>query len=348
MRETKTINLALQGGGAHGAFTWGVLERILEEERLVIEGISATSAGAMNAAALKSGLRRNGRDGAKAALADFWTHLSAFAPTIPPVMDWLRSFAPSPAMFSHLADANPAYLTGDLLSRFLSPYEFNPFNINPLRTAVEKMFDAQAMGHETGPKLFVSATNVRTGKIKVFGGAAITADAILASSCLPTLYQAVEIADPETGRLEAYWDGGYSGNPALFPLFYTTQTPDLVVVHINPVNCEDVPDTAQEILNRVNEISFNSSLLAEFRAIEFVQRLIDSGAIARGKMKYLHVHSIADDALMNSLGVASKMSPDLGFLLQLRDAGHAATETFLRDHWQNIGEKGIDLRHAIR
>ncbi len=189
------------------------------------------------------------------------------------------------------------------------------------------MFDYEHVCANAWPKLFVCATNVRSGKIRVFSGDEITPDAILASACLPTLYQAVEIVDPETGVLEAYWDGGYSGNPALFPLFYHTGTEDTIIVHINPLHRDDLPRTSTEIINRVNEISFNSSLLRELRAVEFVHRLIAEGKVARGEMMDVRVHSVQDDALMRQLGVATKTTPNRGLLLQLKEAGRAAMDT---------------------
>jgi NTE family protein len=198
---------------------------------------------------------------------------------------------------------------------------------------------------DQGPKLFVCATHVRTGKPRVFSGSEITTDAILASACLPTLYQAVEIDDPRTGRREAYWDGGYMGNPALYPLFYNTECADIVIVHINPLERDEVPTTAQEILNRINEISFNASLLRELRNIDFVNRLIENGIIAKGLMKQNFVHSVRDDAFMSHLGIATKMMPNRALLLQLRDAGRAAMALFLEEHRDDLGKRSsVDLR----
>jgi NTE family protein len=346
---TVTLNLALQGGGAHGAFTWGVLDRLLEEESIAIEGISGTSAGAMNAAAVKVGWVRGGRQGAKAALADFWGEIGGRAALHEgPLLSWLTALSPTPDLFSRLVEVSPAYLAGDALTRALSPYQLNPLNIHPMRPIVEGLIADPCMARDEGPKLFVSATNVRTGKIRVFTGDEITPDALLASACLPTLYQAIEIHDPETGRLEAYWDGGYMGNPALFPMFYRTTTPDYLIVHINPIHREEVPRTAQDILNRINEISFNSSLLAELRAIDFVARMIDDGTIPPGRMKKLHVHSVSDDALMTQLGAATKLFPDAVFLNRLREAGRKAMDGFLHQHGGAIGRRGtMDLRRAF-
>ena len=225
MAEVKTINLALQGGGAHGAFTWGVLDRLLEDERIAFEGISATSAGAMNATVAAFGLATGGREGARQALANFWrrvSHLGDFSPLQPSWIDRL--------MGNRHLENSPAYLTFDMMTRLLSPYQFNPVNYNPLREVLAQVVDFTALSRHACPvKLFLSATNVRTGKVKIFGNDEINADAVLASSCLPFLFRAVEIEG------ESYWDGGYSGNPALLPFLRATATEDVLIVQINPL-----------------------------------------------------------------------------------------------------------------
>lgn len=344
-RTRKVVNLALQGGGAHGAFTWGALDRLLEEEAVEIEGISGTSAGAMNAAALKSGMAAGGREGARRSLDRFWLSLTGVDGVLPPLLlDWLGEIAPSPALTARALEASPMGLAAEAFTRFLSPYQFNPLNYHPMRSAVVKLLDYDQVCSEAWPKLFVCATNVRSGKIKVFSGDEITPEAILASACLPTIFQAIEIPDPATGAMEAYWDGGYMGNPALYPLF-RSESQDIVIVHINPLYRDELPHSSTEILNRVNEISFNSSLLRELRAIEFVHRLIEEGAIEGRAMKDVHVHSVRDDPLMRQLGVASKLSPSRSLLLQLKAAGRAAMERFLTDHWADIGKRSsLDLR----
>jgi NTE family protein len=340
------INLALQGGGAHGAFTWGVLDRLLEEDDIEIEGISATSAGAMNAAALKHGWIQGGNEGAREALASFWLSLAGLdGPVSEAVIAWLRAVSPSPVFLARAIEASPAVLAGEAITRMLSPYQFNPLNYHPLRGIVEGLLDYDRVQAASGPKLFVCATHVRTGKPRIFSGDEITADAILASACLPTLYQAIEIDDPRTGRPEAYWDGGYMGNPALYPLFYNTETPDIVIVHINPLERQDIPTSAQEILNRINEISFNASLLRELRNIDFVNRMLEQGIIRQGAMKRNHVHSVRDDDFMSHLGIATKLTPNKALLLQLKDAGRAAMELFLSECRCNLGQRSsVDLR----
>ncbi|NNU80728.1 patatin-like phospholipase family protein [Halovulum dunhuangense] len=340
------INLALQGGGAHGAFTWGVLDRLLEDESLEIEGITATSAGAMNAAALKAGWLRGGHAGARAQLAAFWEEISAHTALPDPMLQsWLAALAPDPVLISGMIEASPAWFALDTASRLFSPYQTNPLGIHPLRPVVEKMLDFDMVCAADGPKLFVAATNVRSGKVRIFSGAEISPDALLASACLPTLYQAVEIDDPATGRREAYWDGGYMGNPALFPLFYETRSEDILIVHINPIHRETLPRTATEIQNRINEISFNSSLLRGLRAIAFAHRLLAEGHIAPGSMKDVRIHQVMDDALMTKLGVATKLTPNRALLLRLRDAGRARMDAFLAHHRDDLGRHGtVDLR----
>ena len=335
---TRTVNLALQGGGAHGALTWGVLDRLLEEERLEIEGITATSAGAMNAAALKCGWVAGGREGARARLEAFWTGVARRSPSSNPVARWLMAVNPALGMGLTALQTGPGYFAGETLTRIFSPYDFNPTNYHPLRDLIGDL-DFSGMGEPVGPKLFICATNVRSGKIKVFQGDGISTDAILASACLPTLFQAVEIDG------EAYWDGGYIGNPALFPLFYETATRDIVIVHINPIEREEVPVRASDILNRINEISFNSSLLRELRNIEFVKRLIEDGVLRGSRFKDVLIHSIRDDETMAELGVATKLQPDAALIARLRAKGHAAADAFLRAHWSDLGERSsVDLR----
>lgn len=341
-----TINLALQGGGAHGAFTWGVLDRLLDEDWIEIEGITATSAGAVNAAAFKAGYTQDGRMGARARLDEFWETIGGISSLTPePVRQWLSAITPPLPIIAGLTDYNPAIKAAEMFSATFSPYEANPLNYHPLRATVDEFFDFEAICAPGGPKLFISATNVRSGKVKIFKGDEINTDVILASSCLPQIYQAVEIKDPETGVLEAYWDGGFMGNPALFPLFYETETSDILLVHINPLRREAIPKTAKEIENRVNEISFNSSLLRELRSIEFVHRLIREGQVKKGSMKDINIHSVADDETMVQLGASTKGTPTAGLLSQLKMAGQIAMDGFLDSHANALGkEASCDLK----
>ena len=264
------------------------------------------------------------------------------------MLDWLRHVWPSPAVTSRMLEFSPAVVAGEAITRVLSPYQFNPANFHPLRGIVEEMVDTGLRRSPAAPSSSFRATNVRDGKPRIFQGAEITADAILASACLPTLYQAIEIDDPKTGRREAYWDGGYMGNPALYPLHYHTRAADIVIVHINPLYREELPRTASEIVSRINEITFNASLLRELRGIDFVNRLIDDGTIAEGRMKRNFVHSVSDDPLMNQLGLVTKMAISRTLLLQLRDAGRAAMDRFLAEHRDDLGRRSSDRPRGRR
>ena len=326
----KTINLALQGGGAHGAFTWGVLDRILEDSRIALEGISATSAGAMNAAVLAHGLTAGGRDGARQALTDFWQRVSHAASLSP-----LQSF-------DRLASGHsPAHLVFDIWSRVFSPYQWNPLNINPLRSVIEQTVDFERLRTNSAVKLFLTATNVRTGKVKVFTNEEMSADCVLASACLPFLHQAVEIGG------EHYWDGGYMGNPALFPLIYHCESRDIVVVHINPMERSDVPQSARDIMNRINEISFNSSLMREMRAVAFVTKLLDDNKLKDNDVKRMFVHAIAADDVMQTLSVASKFNAEWEFLTHLHGIGRERAGAWIERNYDSLNAGStIDIREA--
>ncbi len=324
----KTVNLALQGGGAHGAFAWGVLDRLLEDGRVDFEGITATSAGAMNATVLAYGLTEGGAEGARRALANFWRRVSHAAMTGP--------FQPSiwdRMMHNHALDSSPVFVAFDMLSRLFSPYQLNPLNYNPLRRVLEESVDFERLRASGKVKLYLSATNVRTGKVRIFNTCEVTPDAVMASACLPFMFQAVEMDG------EPYWDGGYMGNPALYPLIYHCDSRDVVIVHINPLMREGTPKNAQEILNRINEISFNSSLMREMRVIHFVTKLIDEGKVADTDMKRMLIHSIADDEMMRTLSVTSKLNADWEFLTHMRDIGRARAERWLGDHFGQIGNE---------
>lgn len=335
----KRINLALQGGGAHGAFTWGALDRLLEEPELEVCGISGTSAGALNGAALKAGMARGGREGARDNLNWLWDQVAGVQDMR--MANWMSYFgvgAISQAMEQSFPIKAMQYWT-----HAVSPYAYGPFYKNPLNDIVSQLHYNEVWD-DHDPALFICATSVRTGKIRIFKGADITPEAILASACLPTIFQAIEIEDKETGAVEAYWDGGYTGNPALFPLYAKTLPDDIVIININPLERNETPRTPQQIQNRINEISFNSSLLRELRAIEFVQRLLEDGSLPKGKMSRVRVHMIADDMLMSELSVATKMVPNLAVINMLKEAGRTASETFLRDHIDKVGKQSsVDL-----
>ncbi|MGR3501366.1 patatin-like phospholipase family protein [Pseudaestuariivita sp.] len=334
------INLALQGGGAHGAFTWGVLDRLLEEPSLEVAGISGTSAGAMNGAALKAGLDRGGAAVAKEALEALWTRIAGLSDMRMPgwAGGWMMGAMPEAGVIGRALEYSPLYAATEAMTRMVSPYAYGPFYTHPLRSVVEA-FDFDAVCAEAEPRLFVSATNVRSGKIRVFAGGEISTDVILASGCLPTLFKAVEFVDPKTGTEEAFWDGGYTGNPALFPLFDRALPKDIVVININPLYRDELPKAPQDIQNRLNEISFNSSLLRELRAIRFVQRLLEEGRMEEDQMRAPRIHMIADDALMTDLSVATKLIPLAGVVTRLHRAGRQAAETFLDAHLEDLGRR---------
>jgi len=331
--DIKPINLALQGGGSHGAFTWGVLDRLLEDGRLSIAAISGTSAGAMNAVAFADGWVRDGADGARAKLHDFWRAVARngrFSPIQRTPWDML--------MGSWSIENSPGYVWYDAISRLISPYFANPLNINPLRDVVEAEIDFDRVRSCETIKLFVSATNVETGQIRVFHPHDITIDAVMASACLPLLFRAVEINGTP------YWDGGYGGNPAIFPFFGANDVEDVLLVQINPVIRQGVPRTANEIQNRIDEITFNAGLLREFRAIAFVKELIADGRIPRGEFRDIRMHRIDADGPLKDLSASSKVNAEWAFLEYLRDLGRNAAGDWLEENLDKVGhEPTLDL-----
>ena len=322
----KPINVALQGGGSHGAFTWGVLDRLIEDGRLDIVAISGTSAGAMNAAALADGWVRGGPDGARQKLHDFWRAVARtgrFSPVQRTPWDMLLG--------NWSVENSPGYVWFDTVSRVFSPYLANPLNINPLRDVVEKEIDFGNVRSCSAIKLFVSATNVRTGQLRVFGPDDIDADVVMASACLPQIFRAVEIDGTP------YWDGGYGGNPAIFPFFSANATEDVLLVQINPVVRDEAPTTANEIQNRIDEITFNASLLREFRAIAFVKELIAAGRLPRGDYRDIRMHRIDADQAFQNLSASSKINAEWAFLEYLRDLGRMAASDWLEENFDAVG-----------
>jgi NTE family protein len=326
MAERKTVELALQGGGAHGAFTWGVLDRFLQDERIDIEGISGTSAGAMNAVVVAHGMHQGGRAGAREALEGFWSAVSAAA-RFSPVQ---RTF------FDRLLgrwtlDYSPGYMMMDVLSRSFSPYDFNPLDLNPLRDLLIQQINFERVNACAQPHVYVTATNVRTGRAKIFTQPDISADAVMASACLPFLYKAVEING------EAYWDGGYTGNPALFPLVDECGARDMIIVQINPFEREDVPQRARDILNRLNEITFNTSLIKELRSIVLLKQLIEAEKLERERYRDMLIHRIHAAAELKKLTVSSKLNAEWAFLKHLHDIGERTADTWLAENFDNLG-----------
>ncbi|MEJ6022349.1 patatin-like phospholipase family protein [Ramlibacter sp. PS4R-6] len=333
--RTKAVNLALQGGGAHGAFAWGVLDRLLEDGRIAFEGISATSAGAMNATVLAWGFTHGGRDGARESLAAFWQGVSESGMKYSPYrgMPW------SAHTHDFSLERSGNFVFMEMATRLFSPYQLNPWNFNPLREVLEAHVDFERLRRESSVKLFLAATNVETCKVRIFKANEITPDAVLASACLPFLFQAVEIEG------QFYWDGGFLGNPAIFPLIYECDSQDVVIVHLNPIVREGCPRTASDIMNRMNEVSFNSSLMREMRAIAFVTALIDKGQLSDREFKRMHIHSIRADEEMVQHDASSKFNPEWGFLTHLRDQGRAHADEWLDRHFACIGrESSVDIR----
>jgi NTE family protein len=323
-RAPVLVDFALQGGGAHGAFTWGVLDRLLEEAWLRIDGISGTSAGAMNAAVLVDGYADNGADGARAALENFWRRVSRAALLSP-----LRRTPLDVLLGRWTLDHSPVFVAMDLMARLFSPYDLSPGGANPLRDILAETVDFDRLA-QASIKLFVTATNVRTGRGRVFRNSEITPDVLLASACLPTLFQAIEIDG------ESYWDGGYSGNPTITPLVRECRSQDTILVQINPVERPGLPRSARDILNRLNEVSFNAVLLKELRMIALLRQVAQPDDSESAKWADMRIHRISSDVMVE-LGYSSKLNAEWEFLCMLRDEGRRAGDAFLRAHHQDLG-----------
>jgi NTE family protein len=323
-REPVLIDLALQGGGSHGAFTWGVLDRLLEEPWFHIAAISGTSAGAMNAAILADGWIEDGAQGARTALEKFWRQVSrgaAFSPLQRSPLDRL--------MGRWSLDTSPGYVFMDLMTRVLSPYDLNPLGLNPLRTILAESIDFERLPRSP-ILLFITATNVHTGRGRIFRNAEITADVLLASACLPTMFRAVEIDG------EAYWDGGYAGNPTITPLVRESDAHDTILIQINPRERAETPRSATDILNRVNEISFNSPLMKELRMIALLRSVADPGHGEGERWAQMRTHRIMTDMLAEC-GASSKLNAEWSFLVKLRDEGRRVAGKFIDEHGADLG-----------
>jgi NTE family protein len=334
-RKPLLVDLALQGGGAHGAFTWGVLDRLLDESWLTFDGISGTSAGAMNAAVMASGHAHGGADGAKAALEDFWKRVSdasKFSPMRRGPMEMLTG--------QWTLDYSPMYLAAEMASRIFSPYDLNPLGAHPLSPILADMVDFEALT-DSPIKLFITATNVRTGAGHVFRNAQITPDVLLASGCLPTMFQAVEIDG------EFYWDGGYSGNPTITPLVRECDSRDTILVQINPIVRNEIPRSARDIMNRLNEVSFNAPLLKELRMIALLHQVADPGRGEGALWAGMRLHRIATDRV-TELTSSSKMITEWRFLCGLRDEGRRTAQHFLDTHAADLGKRStVDLESLL-
>ena len=326
--DRKHINLALQGGGSHGAFAWGVLDRILEDERIAIEGIVGTSAGAMNAALTAYGLTLAGNEGARRSLRSFWEAVAEMGAHSIMQPSWLDRLI-SPGSL----DYSPGWIATGTLLRVLSPYQMNPANYHPLRDILNEQIDFEKLRQSDKVKLFVCASNVMTNRLRVFEHSEISIDAVLASACIPSVFQAVEING------EHFWDGGYMGNPPIFPIIYNCTSADVILIMVNPIQIKQVPQTPQAILDRINTLSFNSSLMREMRAINFVNRLVDSGFDDGGQLKKMLIHCIDAEDEMSNLGVSSKVNAGWDFLAWLFELGRKRGDAFLREHFDKLGNE---------
>ncbi|MEH3146628.1 MAG: patatin-like phospholipase family protein [Methylobacterium frigidaeris] len=330
-RAEKSISLALQGGGAHGAFTWGVLDALLEDGRLAFEALTGASAGAMNAVVLADGWLKGGPDGARSQLEAFWKEVSLDSDLSHPQQTLVGAVM---QFWKHTP-------FGVFLNAVASPYDINPLNINPLRRALVDTVDFEALRTADAAHVYISATNVWTGKIAVFDRPDLTPDHVMASACLPTVFQAVEIDGVP------HWDGGYLGNPPLYPLYRETEVPDILLVQVNPVERRTTPRTSKEIRDRLNEITFNGNLLRELRAIDYVDGLISDGLLALGENRYkqIYLHRIDGTGLLDDYGPSTKLKAHWPFFLQLRDAGRGAGKAWLDRHFADVGTRGtLDLR----
>ncbi|KTD60187.1 phospholipase, patatin family [Legionella sainthelensi] len=331
MPKRKKINLALQGGGAHGAFTWGLLDKFLESKLFTIEGISATSAGSMNAAVLAYGFLQGREEGARQSLYDFWHAMSdygkVFGITAKTPFDYfIEPFLKAPLNF---------YLFNSIASLF-SPYQFNPFNFHPIRNVLEKIIDVEQIKNKSAIKLFICATNVQTGKIRIFDNNELSIDTLLASACLPQLYQSIEVNG------EFYWDGGYLGNPAIFPLIYQTSCRDILIFHTVPIVRNNIPKTPAEIDSRVREVSFNSSLMREMRAVAFVSSLITQGQLKKEYekgYKKIFMHCIRADEDLRDFPLSTVYTPDWEFLVAMRDLGRQEASLWIEKNYEKVGKK---------
>lgn len=326
---SNTLNLALQGGGALGALTWGVLDRLLEEKSLKIEAISATSAGAMNAAALASGYVRGGREGARESLSEFWNAIGSASYSLPMTAGNVS-----------LISGSSKLLVG--LTRMFSPYQLNPFDINPLRGIVSRLVDFEALRSRKAIRLFVAATHVRSGALRLFENRELTEDSLLASSCLPTLHHAIELDG------EAYWDGGYSGNPAIYPLVYRCKSSSILIVMLQPVSRQELPTSAEAIRSRLTEFQFNATFLREMRNFTLARKEVGKERFALGglerRLQRLDFHLIEADDLIGRMQIEKSLNVDLGFLLKLKEEGRTRADAWLAAHYGKVGkESSLDL-----
>lgn len=333
----KKVSIALQGGGSHGSFAWGVLDRLLEDGRFDIQGISGTSAGGMNAAATVQGLIQGGNERARSLLKDFWSETSRLASKISPFQQ-----SPYDKMSKNYnLNHSPGYMMATHFQNYLSPYDTNPLNLNPFKNFITDFFDFKAVRESSDKKIFLGATHVLNGKIKVFTNKDFTPEALMASACLPFLFQAVKVDG------EYYWDGGYIANPAIFPLIYECDSKDIIVVQLRNSNCTDVPKTKDEIDNRLKEITYNGCLVHEMRAIYFITKLIDEGKIKDPSIKRMNIHLIKNDSSFKGLNLSSALNSDWDFLTYLYEEGRKTAEEWIKKNYEEIGTDQHTLNEEI-
>src|SRR5690554_5019383 len=328
--RSRPLSLALQGGGAHGAFTWGVLDALLEDGRFDLRGASGTSAGAMNAVVLAHGLLEGGRDGARESLARFWRAVGGNGSLL--------------HVGAGASDGRPSPMASLMLqwSGFLAPEQFNPLGYDPLRGIIEAQIDFERLRTQDGFDLFIAATHANTGRLRLFRTPDISADAVLASACLPALYKAVEIDG------EPYWDGAFAANPPVLPLLAECRVDDVLMVLLTPATLGDTPRTAAGIRDRTQALAFNSAFLAEMRSLirmrEFIRRSIVPWLVKEHPVRRKRLHLIADDELMARLDDSSKSTTSLPFLETLRDHGRSRAQAWLADCGGSVGKQSsVDI-----
>lgn len=325
----KPVSIALQGGGAHGAFSWGVMDRILEDGRFKIEGLTGTSAGGMNAVAVAQGLLKGSQQAAREEMRNFWQEISNSGKH-----SSLNNRGPIDKMLGKFTMYNsPGFMMFDMLSRMFSPYELNPHGADPLRDTIVKCFDFDKLRKNKEVKVYLCATHVYSGRLKVFSTKDLKVEALLATACLPTIHSAVEVDG------EYYWDGGFIGNPVFFPLIYNCESPDIIMIQLNPTVREHLPKTAREIGDRLNEITNNASVVREMRAISFISDLIDKGLLDEKKVKRVHMHVIEDEATFQDLGWSSKLNTEWEFLTHLFEKGRAAADKWIKENYEHVGKR---------
>ncbi len=328
-KEVKKVSIALQGGGSHGAFSWGALDRLLEDGRFEIQGLTGTSAGGMNAVAVTQGLMKGGNQQAREELRAFWSRISDVGKN-----SSLNQRGPIDKKLGKFTMYNsPGYIMFDYLSRMFSPYELNPLQADPLKDVLVKSFDFEALREYKGCKVFLCATHVYTGKLRVFSIEELKIECLLATACLPTIHNAVMVDG------DYYWDGGFIGNPVFFPLIYNCETPDIILIKLNPTVRNKLPTTSREIADRLNEISNNASVVREMRAISFITDLIDKGMLDKEKIKRVNMHLIEDEDAFQDLGWSSKLNTEWEFLTHLFEKGRASADAWIKENYDNVGKK---------